>query len=142
MGSASIVIAEHGADWLEWASTLRSSTDGMYVIVQDVSEKSREFAERVTRRLDVLAKEGTSVRSVAYVGNAASSAHSNERRSRLLRQVSSMLGSSELDTQLYVDAPRERRSRHWMTALVWALRDWAAGSGLSVSVTSPAALAA
>ena len=48
MESVSVLVAEHGADWGQWARKLRATADSLIVLVQAEREEAGEFAERVT----------------------------------------------------------------------------------------------
>lgn len=144
MDKASIVIAEHGADWSAWAAKLQSANSQLVVLMQDEGEHAGDFLRRTQTRLEKLTLDGFEFKEAAFVGNGRSHSRSNKERSRIVRSLSSLL-SRVGATSLYLDMSMEtatRKSKQMLSALAWALNDLTKGSGLSVSVEQPSPCAA
>ena len=141
MDTISLVVAEHGADWLGWAQTLSGAANNLVVLVQDQGERPVEFAKRVTARVSRLRREGGAVTRAAFAGSGFEP-EAQAARSKILRKVSAALAASSSQGQLYLDAreqdgPARPQGRNFLRALAWALSDMAKGSGLSISVGGP-----
>ena len=141
MNTVSVVVAERGSDWLDWARHLRGRTSSTIVLAQNESEGAHDFAERVQHRLGRLHASGTRVEQAAFVGSADSPAALTQLRPGLLRKLSAVLSATAERSKLYLDAAAEAPAvRRMLAAMAWTLSELAAGSGLSISVdTAPAA---
>jgi hypothetical protein len=133
MYTVSIIVAEHGAEWLSWARTLRGG-DSTIVIAQSSTEDDETFAQRVSDRLRHLETKGTVVEHAAFVGGDRSDSVARAQRSAILRRLSSLLAVQGRKARLYLDAATRtgQRSLHLMRALGWAIADLSRGTGLSV----------
>lgn len=132
MHTVSIIVAEHGADWLSWARTLRSGGgDSTIVIAQSATEDDDTFAQRVSDRLRRLETKGTVVEHAAFVGSDRADSKARAQRSAILRRLSSLLAVEGRKAKLYLDAAT-RGSLRLMRALGWAIADLSRGTGLSI----------
>jgi hypothetical protein len=132
MYTVSIIVAEHGADWLSWARTLRSGGgESTIVIAQSANEDDDVFAQRVSDRLRHLENKGTVVEHAAFVGSDRSDNKARAQRSAILRRLSSLLGAEGRKAKLYLDAAASGSLR-LMRALGWAIADLSRGTGLSI----------
>jgi hypothetical protein len=137
MTSVTVVVAERGANWLGWAHELRGPSNSLIVLAQHPQEEAEAFGQRVTEKLDRLQDTNSAPDQVIYVGGERWDDPARNWRTRLLRIVSSLLGRSGSAVRLYLDASQPRAA-HLMRALAWALTDATRGTGLSISVATPA----
>jgi hypothetical protein len=139
MYTVSIIVAEHGAEWLSWAHALRrNGVDSTIVLAQSSSEDDDTFAQRVSDRLRHLETKGTIVGDAAFVGSDRSDSKARAQRSAILRRLSSLLSVEGRKARLYLDAATRtgQRSLRLMRALGWAIADLSRGTGLSVLIGS------
>lgn len=134
MYTVSIIVAEHGAEWLSWAHTLRNGGDSTIVLAQSAHEDDETFAQRVSDRLRRLETKGTVVEHAAFVGSDRADSRARAQRSAILRRLSSLLATEGRKARLYLDAATRtgQSSLRLMRALGWAIADLARGTGLSV----------
>jgi hypothetical protein len=135
MYTVSIIVAEHGAEWLSWAHALRQrGNDSTIVLAQSSTEDDDTFAQRVSDRLRRLESKGTVVEHAAFVGSDRADNSARVQRSAILRRLSSLLAVEGRKAKLYLDAATRtgQRSLHLMRALGWAIADLSRGSGLSI----------
>jgi len=135
MNTVSIIVAEHGSEWLPWAQALRG-VHSTIVIAQSAAEDDDTFALRVSDRLRHLESKGMVVEHAAFVGSERSDHKARAQRSAILRRLSSLLALEGRKARLYLDAATRtgQRSLRLMRALGWAIADLSRGSGLSVSL--------
>ena len=132
MNTVSIIVAEHGAEWLSWARTLRAgSGESTIVIAQAANEDDEMFAQRVSDRLRHFETKGTVVEHAAFVGSDRDDSKARAQRSAILRRLSSLLALEGRKAKLYLDAAT-RGSLRLMRALGWAIADLSRGTGLSI----------
>jgi hypothetical protein len=132
MYTVSIIVAEHGADWMSWARTLRAGGgESTIVIAQSANEDDDMFAQRVSDRLRHFETKGTVVEHAAFVGSDRDDNKARAQRSAILRRLSSLLALEGRKAKLYLDAAT-RGSLRLMRALGWALADLSRGTGLSI----------
>jgi hypothetical protein len=132
MYTVSIIVAEHGADWMSWARTLRAGGgESTIVIAQSAIEDDETFAQRVSDRLRHLESKGTVVGHAAFVGSDRDDSRARAQRSAILRRLSSLLALEGRKAKLYLDAAT-RGSLRLMRALGWAIADLSRGTGLSI----------
>lgn len=139
MYTVSIIVAEHGAEWLSWAKALRRGHgNSTIVIAQSAAEDDETFAQRVSDRLRHLETKGTVVGDAAFVGSERSDTKAQAQRSAILRRLSSLLAVEGRKARLYLDAATRtgKRSLRLMQALGWAIADLSRGTGLSVRIGS------
>lgn len=140
--TVSIIVAEHGAEWLTWASALRR-TDSTMILAQSSIEDDASFAQRVSDRLGRLERAGTVVQDAAFVGGERADARAQAQRSVILRRLSTLLSVEGRAARLYLDAAARQgqRSLHLMRALGMTIAEISRGTGLSVRVGTSALLA-
>lgn len=132
MNTVSIIVAEHGAEWLSWARTLRTGGgESTIVIAQSANEDDEVFAQRVSDRLRHFETKGTVVEHAAFVGSDRDDSKARAQRSAILRRLSSLLALKGRKAKLYLDAAT-RGSLRLMRALGWAIADLSRGTGLSI----------
>jgi hypothetical protein len=136
METVSIVIAEHGANWLHWARALGRKAGAFLLLAQDPGEAPAEFAQRVSRRIARLDREGQSVAHAAFVAGQGWSPSDGSHRSTILHRLSSVLARSGREATLYLDpaGPPAGPSGVVMRALAWAIGDLVKGRDLHISV--------
>ena len=135
MNTVSVVVAERGSDWVDWARHMRGATSMTIVVAQSLDEGDAAFAERVQERLGRLRATGTRVEQAVFVSGADSRPHRHGLQARLLRRLSALLSGTAERSRLYLDATASAPAvRRMMDALAWTLSDLAKGSGLSISV--------
>lgn len=135
MNTVSVVVAERGSEWVDWARHMRSATCSTIVIAQNLDEGDAAFAERVQDRLGRLRGKGTRVEQAVFVSGSGSQPHRHGLQARLLRRLSSLLSGTAGRSRLYLDATAAAPPvRRMMDALAWTLSELAEGSGLSISV--------
>jgi hypothetical protein len=136
MYTVSILVAEHGSEWLSWAHAMRKEGDSTIVLAQSADEDDELFAQRVSDRIRRLERSGTIVEHAAFVGSDRADQRARIQRSAILRRLSSLLSVSGRQARLYLDAATRtgQRSLHLMRALGLAIADLSRGTGLSVRV--------
>ncbi|MDD9945838.1 MAG: hypothetical protein OXU20_32640 [Myxococcales bacterium] len=136
METVSVVIVEHGGNWLPWARKLRASRDRLVVVAQTECEAPHAFARRVIGRLKALRHEGVQLAEAALVGGTVSDSSHKHQRSKILRKLTALLSHCGCEGHLYLDpgAEVDQPSQNLMHAIAWALRDLTRGSGVSISV--------
>lgn len=137
METLSIVIAEHGANWLHWAQALRRRAGALMLLAQEPDEPPDEFAQRVSQRIGRLAREGQAVEHAAFVASHDGGvSQDRSHRSTILRRLSAVLTHSGRSATLYLDpaGPPAGPTGVVMRALAWAIRDLAGSARLSIAV--------
>lgn len=135
MYTVSIIVAEHGAEWLSWAHAMRrGGGDSTILLAQSADEDDDTFAQRVSDRLRRLESKGTVVEHAAFVGGDRADNKARAQRSAILRRLSSLLAVEGRKAKLYLDAATRtgQRSLRLMRALGWAIADLSRGTGLSI----------
>ena len=141
MERVSLIVAECGAQWTEWAAELRPKADRTLVLSQSPGETPTEFSKRVIERLGKLGQEDVSLQGAAYVTGRCADAATLQQRSRVMHKLSSHLARGEQDAELVLDpgATPGVPVPAWIRALAMTIADLAKGSGLSVRVAAPSA---
>jgi hypothetical protein len=112
MSELTVVVAERGASWVEWAEAWAGPGRELVVMLQQAQESAGEFRERVEQRLSRVMKRAEALHVVL-----ASSERSDEGQQtdheRLLETVSRVVFSDESSchgrvTSSHVDLPPAR----------------------------------
>ena len=136
MATTSIVIAERGTDWVNWARRLRGTANDTVVLMQDAQEAPEAFARRVLSRVERLVESGTALFEAAFVSGETTNPAQRRERSLIVRNLSSLLSKAG-GARLYLD-PTSKPSQagyRMMRALAWTLSDLAGGPGRGVAIS-------
>jgi hypothetical protein len=110
----SLLIAEHGASWLEHARGWRKPSNDLMVLTQDSQESNHEFRTRVTERIERLGRQRTLFDQVMLVAGGRLDGAALLARAQMLGFMLAKLGDNVrvlLDPGAAADLPARIRMR-------------------------------
>ena len=131
----SVVVLEAGSTWPPWLGEYQKQAPNSVVIAQSAEEKGRDFAQRISRRMDEIAVRDAAIHVALLVSNGTLDEASVAARKQMCESMlRAMVHKRQGELVLAADAHAGEELRHELFALAGTLCDELGGTQVNVRV--------